>query len=249
MSAPALQLDHRSRVPLHAQVEALLRELIRRPEYRSGATLLPDEVTLARQLGISRNTLRAGIARLAYEGLLERKAGVGTRVAARPLESGIGEWRSFTHEMARKGVAVETFSVSARSVEAPEAAARALKVAAGRPVLRLDRLRGWDGAPVVHFRSFLHPRLGLTGREDFDRPLYEVIERACGVVADRAHEEMSAVPADAATARRLRVRRGTPLLLRNRTVYDPGGRPIEYAVVHYLSSRFTLTLDLRRDRP
>ena len=29
------------------------------------------------------------------------------------------------------------------------------------------------------------------GREDFDRPLYEIIERASGVVADRAHEEIA----------------------------------------------------------
>ena len=244
----ALRLDRRSRVPLHAQVESLLRDVIRDPRYRGGA-LLPDEVTLARQLGISRNTLRAGIARLTYEGLLERKAGVGTRAASRPLESGITEWRSFTHEMERKGIAVETFSTSARFVAATDPFARALKIEGGRPILRLDRLRGWDGRPIVHFRSYLHPRLGLSGRNDFTRPLYEIIEAETGAVADRAHEEMVAVCADAQMARLLRVRRGTPLLRRNRTVYDAGDRPIEYAIVHYLSSRFALTLDLKRDRP
>ena len=248
MTAPPLRLDHRSRVPLHVQVESLLRDVIRQPKYQSGE-LLPDEVTLARQLGISRNTLRAGIVRLTYEGLLERKAGVGTRVTSSPLESGLGEWRSFTHEMERKGIAVQTFSLSARSVNAPKAAARALGIEPGRSVLRLDRLRGWDGRPVVHFRSYLHPRLGLGGQEGFDRPLYEIIEQQSGVIADRSHEEMSAVAADAAFARRFRVRRSTPLLRRNRTVFDAGRRPIEYAIVHYLSSQFTLTLDIRRSRP
>lgn len=248
MNAPPLRLDHRSRVPLHAQVESLLRDVIRQPNYQSGE-MLPDEVTLARRLGISRNTLRAGIARLTYEGLLERKAGVGTRVASSPLESGIAEWRSFTHEMERKGIDVQTFAISIRSTSAPEAAARAMGIGPGRPVLRLDRLRGWDDRAVVHFRSYLHPRLGLTGQEDFARPLYEIIEQRCGVTADRAHEELSAVTADAALAKRLRVRRGTPLLRRNRTVFDAGRRPIEYAIVHYLSSHFTLTLDIRRRRP
>jgi GntR family transcriptional regulator len=248
VTAPPLRLDHRSRVPLHAQVESLLRDVIRQPKYQTGQ-LLPDEVTLARQLGISRNTLRAGIARLSYEGLLERKAGVGTRVASRPLESGIAEWRSFTHEMERKGIVVQTFATNVRSVAAPELIARAMNVDTGRSILRLDRLRGWDDSPIVHFRSYLHPRLGLSGREDFVRPLYEIIEEASGVVADRAHEEMSAVAADATIAKLLRARRGTPLLRRNRTVYDAGGRLIEYAIVHYLSSRFALTLDLRRDRP
>lgn len=240
-----LRLDHHSRLPLHAQVEQLLRELIRRPEYQKGE-FLPDEVTLSRQLGISRNTLRAGIARLVYDGLLERKAGVGTRCASRTLESGVGEWHSFTHEMERKGIVVETFSIDARMASATGDAARALKIPSGRSVLRLDRLRGWSGAPVVHFRSYLHPRLGLTGNEDFSRPLYEIIAAESGAMADHAHEEMRAVAAGAAMARQLRVHIGTPLLQRNRAVFDAGGRPIEYAVVHYLSSRFALTMDLRR---
>jgi DNA-binding GntR family transcriptional regulator len=60
---------------------------------------------------------------------------------------------------------------------------------------------------------------------------------------------MIAVAADAGIAKLLRVPRGTPLLRRNRTVFDASGRPIEYAIVHYVSSRFALTLDIRRGNP
>jgi hypothetical protein len=55
-----LRLDHRSAMPLHTQAGQLLRDLIRRPEYQSGA-LLPDEVALAARLGISRGTVRLAI--------------------------------------------------------------------------------------------------------------------------------------------------------------------------------------------
>ena len=148
--------------------------------------------------------------------------------------------------MVRKGVTVTTFSTAVRRLGAPEDVARALGVEAGREVIRLDRVRGWEERPVVHFRSYLHPRLGLSGQEDYSRPLYEIIQKESGVLAERAHEELAAVPADAGLARTLQAKRGTPLLRRNRTVFDAGGRPIEYAVVHYLSSRFALTLDIRR---
>ena len=74
------KIDHSSAVPLHAQVETLLRELIELPKYKNGG-LLPKEVDLAKQLGISRNTLRQATNKLEYEGLLVRKKGVGTRVA------------------------------------------------------------------------------------------------------------------------------------------------------------------------
>ena len=53
--APMLRIDHTSPVPLRAQVEQLLRELALKPDYQKGA-LLPDEVALAAQLGVSRGT-------------------------------------------------------------------------------------------------------------------------------------------------------------------------------------------------
>jgi len=240
-----MRLNHDSPVPLHAQVEQLVRDLIRRGEYRDGG-LLPDEVSLARRLGVSRATVRAGISRLVFEGLLERKAGVGTRVAPSPVQSGIGAWHSFTHEMERMGITVQTFHIGAEMVAATEDAAAALQIPVETPTLRLDRVRGWDGEPVVHFRSWLHPRLGLTPDMDFQEPLYEAIEARCSVVADRSHEAMTAVEAPDGMAAVLAVAPGTPLLLRRRIVSDPGGNPIEFAVVHYRCDRFTLTMDIRR---
>jgi GntR family transcriptional regulator len=238
-------LDAHSPVPLHAQVEQCLRELVRQEAYRDGG-LLPDEVSLANRLGVSRGTLRAGIARLVTEGLLERKAGVGTRVRQRPAESGIGAWRSFSREMARKGVRVENFRQEYALVAPPDPAARALQLAPGAKVWRLDRVRGWDGLPVLRTCSWFHPRLGLTGQEDFSPPLYEVLEAQSGAVAENAREEFTAVAASAAMARLLQVKRGEPLLLRAHTVFDAGRRPMEFAEVYYVSTRFALTLDLRR---
>jgi GntR family transcriptional regulator len=239
-----MQLDHSSALPLRAQVEALLRGLLRQKEYQQGA-LLPEEVKLARQLGVSRGTVRAGIGKLVFEGLLERKAGVGTRVSHQQVESGIGAWHSFTREMASKGIKVENYHLDYRRVAASPEAARALQIAATE-VWRLDRVRGWEGKPVLSSSSWFHPRLCLNGTEDFARPLYKTLERATGIRPRRAREEFLAVRADAQRAEMLQVSRNTPLLLRRHTVFDAGNRPIEFAEVHYVSSRFTVTLDLRR---
>jgi len=46
-----LRIDHESSVPLHAQVEDMLRKLIEHPEYQNGK-LLPNEVDIAKRLGI-----------------------------------------------------------------------------------------------------------------------------------------------------------------------------------------------------
>lgn len=240
-----LSLDHQSPVPLRAQVESLLRELIRKPEYQKGE-LLPDEVALAARLGVSRGTVRSGISKLVFEGLLDRKAGVGTRVTNRNVESGIREWHSFTREMASKGVKVKNFRAAYHQVEASKDAAQALQLEEPKSLWRLDRVRGWEDTPVLHTMSWFHPRLGLKGNEETNQPLYEMIERATGVRPHHAREEFLAVTADAQMSRQLAVDRGTPLLLRRHTVFDAGNRPFEFAEVRYVSSRFTLTLDMRR---
>jgi GntR family transcriptional regulator len=232
-------------LPLHVQVEQRIRELADDAAHRRGV-LLPDEVALAGRFGVSRGTVRAAMARLVQAGVLERRAGVGTRVARPRPESGIGAWRSFSREMARQGVTVETLHQVVAFAVAPQSVSRALGVPDRSRLLRLDRVRGWNARPVLHSRSWFHPRLKLTGREDFDRPLYDVIESVSGVVADAAHEAFSAVLASAALARQLRVAPGAPLLLRSHTVRDRGGRPFEHAEVHYCSDRFTLSLDLKR---
>ncbi|HEX4263176.1 MAG TPA: GntR family transcriptional regulator [Verrucomicrobiae bacterium] len=240
-----LSLNHGSPIPLRAQVETLLRQMVLQPEYQKGG-LLPDEVALAAQLGVSRGTVRSGISKLVFEGMLERKAGVGTRVSNRHLESGISAWRSFTREMASKGISVENFRLDYRSAKAGVEAVRALHLDEGTSIWRLDRVRGWEGKPVLQSTSWFHPRIGLKGNEDTSKPLYEMIENATGVRPSYAREEFSAVAAESRLARLLDVRRGTPLLLRRHTVFDQGSRPFEYAEVHYVSSRFALTLEMRR---
>jgi GntR family transcriptional regulator len=245
-AASLRQVNTGSGMPLHRQVEQRLRRLLSRRDFQKGA-LLPDELTIANRLGVSRGTVRTALARLVQDGLLERKAGVGTRMVRQPAESGIAAWRSFSREMARKGIRVETFRSGFRTGPATVRVARALQVKTGAPVNRLDRVRGWDGCPVLHSRSWLHPRLRLNRRQPLSRPLYEVIRTETGAVADHAREELSAVRAGRTLARRLGVKPGEPLLLRCHTVFDAGGRPIEFAEVHYVSARFTLTLDLRRE--
>lgn len=222
-----------------------MRELIRQPQYQNGA-LLPDEVALAAQLGVSRGTIRSGISKLVFEGLLDRKAGVGTRVSNRNIESGIREWHSFTREMASKGIMVQNFRAAYNQVEASKDAMQALQLDGPRLLWRLDRVRGWAGRPVLFTMSWFHPRLGLKGNEEMNQPLYEMIEKASGVRPHHAREDFLAVTADVPMARQLEIERGAPLLLRRHTVFDAGNRPFEFAEVRYVSARFTLTLDVRR---
>jgi GntR family transcriptional regulator len=240
-----LRIDRRNGLPLHAQIDALLRDLIQHPKYASGA-LLPDEVGLARQLGVSRSTLRAGMQKLIFEGLVERRQGHGTRVAKPPLQSGVDEWHSLTGEMRRQGIEVHNYDLSAELVEPTEEARNALQLKGRRKVWRIRRLRGWLDERVVLTVSWMHPRLGIKGDEDFSQPLYEMITEASGIVAVRSLEDITACLADEDLAEALAVEPGSALLLRKRTTLDANDEPVEFNVNWYRSDIHSLRMDLRR---
>ena len=240
-----LKIDHNSPVPLHYQVEELLRKLIELPEFKNGG-FLPKEVEFAKRLGISRNTIRQATNKLEFEGLLIRKKGVGTRVSQNTVTTSLDSWHSFTQEMSEKGVVFINFQIETNWVKADPKIAAFMQIPVDTKILCLIRLRGFEDGPFVYFESYFHPRIGLTGKEDFSRPLYDIIELDYSVVPSISRERIRAKSASAITAKRLRIGRGDPVLVRERFVSDPGNRPIEYNIGFYIAEKFTYTIDIKR---
>jgi len=238
-------IDHKSHIPLHAQVEALIREMHPLPEYRDGK-LLPNEVELAKQLGISRNTVRQATNKLVYEGILTRKKGVGTRFTETEVDTRLNNWLSFSQEMSAKGIQVKNYFIEASWVVPEKNIAMFLQIPEGTEVLKMDRLRGSSERPFVMFHSWFHPRIGLSGKEDFSRPLYELLEKDYFTIVKVSREEIAAVSADERVAQLLKVRKGDPILQRVRKVYDPGNRPVEYNIGFYRGDSFTYRIESER---
>ncbi len=239
------ELDHNSGLPLHYQVEQLLRELIQVPVYQEGK-LFPKEVDLAKMLGISRNTVRQATNRLEHENLLVRKKGVGTRAVREAVSTKLNNWVSFSEEMHKKGVQFVNYSVKVSWEKASKSVAGSLQIEENIEVLKLERLRGLDNGPFVMFISYFHPRIGLTGKEDFSRQLYDILEYDYATVPTVSKERINAITANKEQAKYLKVDVGSPLLVRKRLVCDPGDRPFEYNIGYYRADSFTYEIDIRR---
>jgi GntR family transcriptional regulator len=238
-------IDHKSHIPLHIQAEELLRNLIRDPQYAT--KFLPNEVDMAKQLAISRTTLRQALNKLVYEGLLIRKKGIGTRVAEVSVSSKSNNWLSFSQEMQARGIPVKNFELHISWVQPDDKLAHFFDISTDKKVLKLERLRGRTEGAFVYFISYFHPRVGLTGEEDFKRPLYEILEKDHSVIANLSKEEISAKGADKFISAKLEVEPGSPILFRKRFVYDQGDRPIEYNLGYYRADSFIYTVESRRD--
>ncbi|HVU98674.1 MAG TPA: GntR family transcriptional regulator [Puia sp.] len=239
-------IDHKSKLPLHVQVEEHIRNLIAMEKFRKGA-FLPKEVELANRLGVSRNTIRQATNKLENEGLIVRKKGVGTRVADKKgLMTGLDHWYSFTQEMQEKGIVVTNLQLKVEWVAVNETIRTFFNLDPDKKVLKLSKLKGEEsGEPIVYFESWFHPRIGITEKDDFDRPLYPMLEDRYGIVVQRSSENISARAA-ASLGRKLKVDGHFPVLFRERFVYDIGDRPVEYNLGYYRSDKFTYSIDIKK---
>jgi len=240
-----LEINHESKIPLHVQVEELIRKMATFPEFNNGA-FLPKEVELANRLGVSRNTIRQATNRLEHEGLLTRKKGVGTKVSRKKsLTTGLDHWYSFTQEMRERGVDVINLELKIEWVLANAHLSTFFNIDKGRKVLKLSKLKGTSGEPIVYFESFFHPRIGLNNKEDFEMPLYTMLEKNYGILVKRSSENIKAMLAGK-IAKKLKVVESDPILFRERFVYDAGDRPIEYNLGYYRSDKFTYSIDIKK---
>lgn len=239
-------IDHKSPIPLHIQAESALRELIAEEEYKNGK-LLPNEVEMAKMMAISRTTLRQAINKLVFEGLLVRKKRKGTKVADGAVSSRANNWLSFSQEMKLRGIPIKNFELHVTWVYPDEDLANFFEIKTDRKILKMERVRGKPDEPFVYFASFFHPRLGLTGDEDFKRPLYELLENDYSIIATLSKEEISAKAADSFIADKLKVPIHSPVLFRKRFVFDQGERPVEYNLGYYKADSFVYTVESRRD--
>jgi len=241
-----ITLNHASPIPLHVQIEEQLRVAIKSEEYQKGVKL-PNEVALSKQLGISRATLRQSINKLVYEGLLMRKKGVGTFVKKSSISSKAQNWLSFSQEMKALGIETKNYELHLSWVKPTEELCIFFDIKEDVRILKLERLRGKAEYPFVYFISYFNPRIGLTGNEDFSRPLYEILGQDFNSIVKLSKEEISAISADSNLAGKLEIKVGDPILKRKRFVFDPGSRPLEWNVGYYKADSFTYTLEFERE--
>ncbi len=238
-------LDHDSRIPLHKQAEEQLRKLIKDEAYSKGA-LFPKEADLAQRWGIARNTLRQAINKLVQENLLERKKRSGTRVSKHKITTNLSNWTSFTHEMEDHGLSFKNLLLKAQQLKPTKEIITALQLTNNQPILCLKRTRSTGKNPMVYFESHFHPRTGITENDNFEKPLYELMDEEHNIIPVYSREEIKAIAATQKIANLLQIKKGQPVLERKRLVLDAGRKPIEYNICYYRSDWFTYSIEIKR---
>jgi len=233
--------------PLHLQLAQLLRERIVRGTDAPGS-MLPTEQALVERYGISRTVVRQAMQSLATEGLIVRIAGKGTFVRSErdplPQAWSVGS----LDELLAYGLDTRLEVLSMRHVPARIAIARLLAIDAGAEVLEIRGLRyAAQGLYSYQTNYFLRDIGAVLETADLSRgSLLEVLQSRVSLRLTHAEQTVSAEPADAASARRLKVAKGSPLLVIQRVFVSAERGPIEVGIMRYRPDRFRYHSKLTR---
>ncbi len=216
--------------PLYLQIKALLERRLEAAEWRPGEAI-PSEQELARRFGVSQGTVRKAIDALAADNLVVRRQGRGTFVSTHTEE----KTSNFRFLRVRRSDGRDEEStrrlLEFRRARAGADVARRLGIKPGAAIVALRRVLEFGGEPVIlediTLPAALFPGLGQAKVDASPGSLYGFFETQFGVRMLRAHERLTAIAADAASATALRVAPGSPLLAIERIAYTYGDRPVE----------------------
>ena len=240
-----LRVDPSSATPVYLQVVQGLQRLIGQEALPDG-TALPGERELARDLGVSRVTVRQALRLLEEQGLLIRRQGSGTFVAPRRIEQPLSALTGFSEDMRSRGLTPGGRVLSLDRLRPSPQEAMNLGVSPLTEVVRLRRLRTANGEPLAIETSTIPLQFvgGLHTTDVQDLSLYAAL-RARGHEPARALQHLRACEADEEAARLLNVRPGSALLATERITWSARGEVLEYARSIYRGDRYDFTVELQ----
>lgn len=234
--------------PAHLEINNYIMNKIHTGEWPVGY-MIPTEMQLCDQFGVSRPTVRTAVLRLVQEGHLRRVKGKGTFVTApRVLEQSTVFIESFLREMRQRGIEITTEVLEFRIMPAePEIMAKL--ESDSREMIKLSRLRyvkdSFDRGPIVLTTSWFCGAESFLFKYDFERSsLTEALEEN-GKHRKYMEKELTAVPLDTKESRLLGVREGALAMRITSLCRDQDGAMVEYCESLYPLERNQFVLKLQ----
>ncbi|MDC7694616.1 GntR family transcriptional regulator [Asticcacaulis sp. DXS10W] len=234
------RLEKNDPAPLYLQLQKVLREAIRARVFVADDAI-PPERDLAEAFDVSRITVRKAIDGLVNEGLLTRRRGAGTFVAAR-VEKSFSKLSSFSEDMISRGRKPHSVWVSKSEGAVTPEEALSLGLSPGSLVYRFHRIRYADDSTMALEYSTI-PGYCLPTIEAVGDSLYAALE-ASGHRPVRALQRLRAISFSRDQAEQLSVTAGEPGLFIERRGFLADGRAAEFTQSYYRGDAYDVVAEL-----
>lgn len=238
--------------PQYALVAQRLIDDITSGRYPVGS-LLPTELELCTQFGVSRHTVREAIRRLQERGLVTRQRGIGTSVKANRVETRYVQSATAISDLPRYVEETRLVTTDATEVTADSALAELLRCPEGQRWVKVRGFRyaGKQKLPMALSDIYVSAAYGGVRRliGTMKVPVYALIEKQYGIAIAEVRQEIRATLIGAPEAKLLSVKPGSAGLVVTRRYFGDDDRPIEVAVNLHPADRFSYSMTLRLQSP
>jgi GntR family transcriptional regulator len=210
-------------------------------EKKTGERLL-TEPELARQLGVSRATLREAMRTYETQGMLRRRQGSGTYVVHPPgvIESGLEVLESIESIARQTGLPVKMGEVRIKHRQADSDEIKSLELSEGSNVIEITRVILAEERPAAFLIDVLPENL-LSPEEleqTFTGSVLDLLLERGEPELDISRTDINAVTANSQIARAMGIQRGDVLLRFAALLYTTQGKPIDFSYSYFLPGYF-----------
>ena len=242
-------IDSHSRNEFMHPFQRLQGDLARLIESTPSGEQLPSEPELAKQLGVSRATLREAMRAFEGQGLIRRRQGVGTFVMRHThvIEAGLEQLESIETTASRIGLSVLMGDLVIIPVVADKELAEQLECEVGTPLVEVSRVIYTDERPVAYLVDIL-PQDVLTEtelKEGFTGSVLDLLLKRGSPELTTSRTEIRATAATPKVARSLQIQRGDTLLNFHATLYDINDKVVAYSISYFLPGYFRFQINRR----
>jgi len=231
--------NHHNGTPVYKKIQSEIRNRISSARLKPGDAVA-SERELAKTHKVSLMTARHALAGLEREGVVERRRGAGTFVAAPKIQ--FNKLMSYTEQMSIRGLAPRSRVLLAKVITDEQEVAARLGLPAASLVLKIQRLRLTGEEPFAMETCYLPAAefADLASAALARNSLFAILQHDYGVELAYADEEVDATAADSDTAELLGIPRGASVLRIRQVIYSTKGKATIYGVGFYRSERHTL---------
>ena len=220
---------------LHSKLSVLIASL-------PAGERFPAEPVLAKQLGVSRATLREVMRAFEGQGLIRRRQGVGTFVVGRGpvIDSGLEVLESIEHLAARIGLDVAMGDLHIDELRADAEIAEGLGIEPDSVYIQITRTITAQDRPVAYLvdrlpEDVLMPSDLVSG---FTGSVLDLLLRRGDPPLNHSVAEIRAVAAPAEVARALEIQRGDVLLMFSARLVTDEDRTVDTSLSYFLPGYF-----------
>ena len=241
LAADRLPAKKRDGLPAYQRIQAAILKRIDAGQLRPGDAV-PSERDLAKIHQVSLMTARHALASLERDGIVERRRGIGTFVAAPKIH--FNKLMSYTEQMSSRSLTAGARILFAKVLDNENEAAARLSLPPTTQIIKLERLRHASGEPFALETCYLNAAefSGLLDEPLGRESLFGILERNYKIELGYADEEVDATAADPRIADILSIPRRDPLLRIRQVIYSTKGQAIMYVLGFYRSDRHNLVI-------